>query len=1696
MSAPSSPRSPPPGSPASPRSPGFLNRSNSFPTPISTQRQSEGESYDAVGPLAPSPLILAGYLRKLKSEEGAFSGIFQRSKFNKRWFEIQEKDGGGYGAGIGHLYELKYWKVSSEVSTKLPGFILDFDAILGCEEGVGLGPFTREPFTFHIETQQRTYVLTAASREEMMWWIKGVKYYAWQHQQTKAKIMRREAGVASPQPPATGVVQAQTRDAFGSNPNRRKSLPLADLGSPASSSDGSSIGGGSPLPSFSPMSPLDATMGPSERVVVQLTDYESTGKTPRAEVERKYEGGGGGGEKEEQKYPHAPPASSPALFSNLSKPPAPGELSSPIRFGHADIVTARVQGELSSPIRLGLESERGKGETPGKGQESTRSNGNGKATQRSEDDPFGAHGSGRSAAAYPSLSSRSVAPDGAPSNRSIPEELLSPHEKILNDASAPPQTERPGVQTGRLAESPLPIPLAAKQHPSTNPHLSSDALRLSQGFLPSGRAPLDSMRSPPATLDSPHHTDLGATGAGFEVQRMQGGDTEREEEEEEEGEDPFGAHGSDRAKGAPNQVDSDIDADENLLSTLASPDSPSSVRGKDDPLLADSLDAADESIMNGSMLEESFLGDKEIKQMKMEIPALRANITGGTAGVKSKLPPLTNLAVASSTSSNPTPATPFEVAAVVAAPPAPVAPSVRSQFTPSHTATCNTRSDFRTLRNEVVSYGLDRLIADQVAAGWFVHSTDGSSGVKISDGPKPFNPFARLVTGQLPAPYGNLLSSHGLSSFDSKFFVAQNKPELNAQWSSADPEWVGKASMAKNHQFLLLRSLAWQTFNIATFGLDASPGAQAASQRMANLQAAISLLDEMAECARRYTAAAGWSTNLGLFFHAYPFNSVHALHLHMCDMDTIGPTFHHLNHKNLPISEARAVLLEELHSLGGDVPSRVLLTLDYPFLSASSDSSFKSNLAAEVATSLGVAAARVRVTNIQAGSVIATVEIQQNGVKGELSAEELLQQLTLQVKEPNSQLRRGKLGGKVTKMQVVESSASGAAPIEIAAVVAAPAAPAIPAPRSQFTPSHTATCNTRSDFRTLRNEVVSYGLDRLIADQVAAGWFVHSTDGSSGVKISDGPKPFNPFARLVTGQLPAPYGNLLSSHGLSSFDSKFFVAQNKPELNAQWSSADPEWVGKASMAKNHQFLLLRSLAWQTFNIATFGLDASPGAQAASQRMANLQAAISLLDEMAECARRYTAAAGWSTNLGLFFHAYPFNSVHALHLHMCDMDTIGPTFHHLNHKNLPISEARAVLLEELHSLGGSLPTSVKPIAALISLALPPSPAPSSAWQTELSSLLNSEKLPYEDFPTQRGTGPPQQIVEQKQSARKVETPKPVAATAVPTPVAAAAVTPAAPPSIALSQCDSCYVSITSSSLPSSTYCWTCQQVFCARCTPTHAVSNRNVQHAQEPLATYVEDVQQAYCTQHAMPPMKLGKDVKLESGFTVTSGIRPRSLRYTGLFDTWCATCSKLLCPQCKSDGKHSAHQIMSIAMAAGKKQAEIGSVVQGRVGAKKLALQSSLSSSEAALKQLTQEGDLIRSETKSAAQSAMQPVHAARDQVVYQAQQVRLGLSEQLRRIEGLELAIASFQPTPSIHALPPSSAASIALLISAAGLQETALSLAGPAPVNDAVPAVAFEMKQAQEKIVAARREKEEQVKASVEGTVCGCTSGYWSTC
>lgn len=175
----------------------------------------------------------------------------------------------------------------------------------------------------------------------------------------------------------------------------------------------------------------------------------------------------------------------------------------------------------------------------------------------------------------------------------------------------------------------------------------------------------------------------------------------------------------------------------------------------------------------------------------------------------------------------------------------------------------------------------------------------------LTTGTRPFNIFARVAAGVMQQP-GMDKEQEYLGEFQEYFMVCSNRPENDEHWDSDDKEWVGKASMSKRHRFITSKDLHWQWFNALVFGLVPE------SKGGAGRGKAIDLVQAMRDAAFHYTKhAPGWSRKVGMFFHVFGHNSVNSLHLHVLDMECVGPTFWHYEYKNCPLDVVLKVLQEE-----------------------------------------------------------------------------------------------------------------------------------------------------------------------------------------------------------------------------------------------------------------------------------------------------------------------------------------------------------------------------------------------------------------------------------------------------------------------------------------------------------------------------------------------------------------------------------------------------------------------------------------------------------------------------------------------------------------------------------------------------------------------------------------------------------------
>lgn len=208
-------------------------------------------------------------------------------------------------------------------------------------------------------------------------------------------------------------------------------------------------------------------------------------------------------------------------------------------------------------------------------------------------------------------------------------------------------------------------------------------------------------------------------------------------------------------------------------------------------------------------------------------------------------------------------------------------------------------------------------------------------------------------------------------------------------------------------------------------------------------------------------------------------------------------------------------------------------------------------------------------------------------------------------------------------------------------------------------------CNTKDDYKSMRQKLKDYGIDKFKNEMEKLGII------NTG-KITSELKPFNPFARIIAGKMENPCKDTIIN------SDEFILFRNRPENDEHWHDSSPEWIGKASMSENHKFLSILDDNWSTFNVLTFVCDNNVDHK-------DYDNIIFLLNQMEYIAIDYTKKHNWSENIGLYFHCLPFNSIYTLHLHIVDLDKVGPTFNHLNYKNLSLNDVREVLCEEATNL---------------------------------------------------------------------------------------------------------------------------------------------------------------------------------------------------------------------------------------------------------------------------------------------------------------------------------------------------------------------------------------------------------------------------
>lgn len=160
----------------------------------------------------------------------------------------------------------------------------------------------------------------------------------------------------------------------------------------------------------------------------------------------------------------------------------------------------------------------------------------------------------------------------------------------------------------------------------------------------------------------------------------------------------------------------------------------------------------------------------------------------------------------------------------------------------------------------------------------------------LTTGDKPFNIFTRLVTGATK----NNVDQSLLGEYSDRFVVCHNRPENDRNWDNPDfygASMAGPDDYGPGHVFITTKNLDYKTFNILPIILDND----------------VRFVSELLIAAIKYTVNRNWS-NPGFYFHCYPHNSVQSLHLHVLNMDNLGPAFKTGADKNLSIYDVLSVM--------------------------------------------------------------------------------------------------------------------------------------------------------------------------------------------------------------------------------------------------------------------------------------------------------------------------------------------------------------------------------------------------------------------------------------------------------------------------------------------------------------------------------------------------------------------------------------------------------------------------------------------------------------------------------------------------------------------------------------------------------------------------------------------------------------------
>ena len=197
-------------------------------------------------------------------------------------------------------------------------------------------------------------------------------------------------------------------------------------------------------------------------------------------------------------------------------------------------------------------------------------------------------------------------------------------------------------------------------------------------------------------------------------------------------------------------------------------------------------------------------------------------------------------------------------------------------------------------------------------------------------------------------------------------------------------------------------------------------------------------------------------------------------------------------------------------------------------------------------------------------------------------------------------------------------------------------------------------CNTIDEYTKIRELLIDWGTDCFFETETHKGISIFK----DGINIDELPFTFYKNIEPPDGD----YQKVIPEH----LRTKFAIATNQAQYggtgpNESWKTA--KTMEKGSMSMFHQFLIVRDTEASLFNALTFGLNDN-------------KEVYEMLCDMELIANLWAEKNGIpQEHLGCYFHVYPGNSIHSLHMHMVDTraESIGKAWEVNSHKNLPLHD---------------------------------------------------------------------------------------------------------------------------------------------------------------------------------------------------------------------------------------------------------------------------------------------------------------------------------------------------------------------------------------------------------------------------------------